>query len=136
MQLKQYATDRTLEEEGRVIQLGEGSWIKIARMNNRRMIEFMRKRTAPYGHRLDRMSNEERERLTMEAVCATVVLDWAGMMDGDKEIPHSPENVKDVFTRYPDFFREVIEIAKEYQTFREADREEDAGNSRADSEPN
>lgn len=136
MQLKQYAVDEKLAEEGRRVPLGPDSYITVAKFGNRKFQEMFRKLTAPYGKRVDRIPAEEQERIYLECVAKTIVLDWGGIMDGDREIPYSHENVVDVFKRYPDFHSEVLELSKELATFQTEDMQEDLGNSETPSEPN
>lgn len=136
MQLKQYAVDQKAAEEGRVFELGEGSGIKLARLNNRRYTQFLRDKMRPFGGRVDRIPDEQKEAMMDEALAKTVVLDWWGIMDGDTEVPYSVENVMSVFRRYPDFRTDIMNMAGNLEAFRAEDMAEDMGNSVSGSEQN
>lgn len=128
MQLKQFETDKVAEAEGIQVPLGDGAWIKIARMGNPNMVRYVRKATAPWGGRQDRIPAEERERIMLDALVETVVLDWGGIFEGPDEVPFSRDNVKRVLRSYPDFLVRVSELASNYETFRRESMEEDQGN--------
>lgn len=128
MQLKQYAVDEKLAEEGKRIPLGKDSYITLAKFGNKKFSKMFSEKTAPYGKRINRIEFEEQERIYLECMAYTVVLDWGGILDGDEEVKYSPENVIAMFKKYPDFHAEVLELAKEYATFQSEDMAEDLGN--------
>ena len=128
MQLKQYAVDENLAENGRRVPLGKDSFITVAKFGNRKFNEMFRKLTAPYGNRVNRIEPKEQEEIYLECMAKTIVLDWGGIFDGEDEIAYSPENVIAMFRKYPEFHAEVLEMAKEYRTFVEDDTAEDLGN--------
>jgi len=139
MQLKsRYDYDRKLAEEGKKIDLGEGSYIILAKFGNKRFMELFRKLTMQYagGKRVDLIDDKTKEDIYLQCMCETVVLDWNKIFDGDTEVAYSPENVKEVFEKYPEFHNDVLEMAKDIATFQQAQNEEDLGNSQASSETN
>jgi hypothetical protein len=128
MQLKQFAIDAEAAANGRRIELAGGGWVVLARANNKQFIAHVRRRTASYGKRVDLIPPDVIEEITREALARYVVLDWGGIVDGDEPVPYSPENVARVFKAYPDFADALIEMARDYTTFREQQDEEDRGN--------
>ena len=128
MQLKQYAVSEDLAENGRRVPLGKDSYITVAKFGNKKFSEMFRKLTAPYGNRVNRIDPKEQEEIYLECMAKTIVLDWGGIFDGEDEVTYSPENVIEMFRKYPEFHAEVLEMSKEYRTFVEDDTAEDLGN--------
>ena len=135
MQLKQYAVDENLAENGRVIPLGKDASITVARMNNKNFNAAFNKLIAPYGSRVDRIDGEEKEEIYMKCFAQYVVLDWKGIYDGDDLIEYSPENVIAMFKKYVEFHNEILELARDYTVFVNQDEAEDLGNSAPPSQP-
>lgn len=134
MQLKQYAVDETYAEEGRVIPLGQDSFVKIAKFGNKRFNKEFNKLTAPYGKRVDRIDPEEKEAIYLTCFCAYIVLDWGGIFDGEELIEYSPANVEAMLKKYPEFHGELIEMSRDYAIFVADNTAEDLGNSQPPSE--
>ena len=128
MQLNQYAVDETLAEEGKVVPLGKDSFVRIARFGNRKFNAMFTKLTAPYGKRIERIDPEEQEEIYLKCFATCIVLDWGGIYDGEELIEYTPENVIEMLKKYPEFHKELIELAKDYTVFAAEDRAEDLGN--------
>lgn len=134
MQLKQYDYDRQLAEEGKRVELGDESYIVVARWGNNKFNKLAAELAKPYGKMVSRIDPADQAEIMMEVITQTIVLDWGGIMDGDEEVKYSAKNVRATFEKYPAFMNEVIEMAKEDAVFRREAMEEGLGNSETSSE--
>jgi len=116
----------------------EGTWVpfplvpsikvKIARFMNaahEKALKDLRKPYASYGKTL----TEEQEReIFIKSLAEAVLLDWSGVMEGDKEVPYSTEEAIKVLSdpEARDFREFVVVTANDLNTFRR-ERIETAG---------
>jgi hypothetical protein len=130
------ATDKALETEGVWVDIGNGVEVRVARIGNPAYRARMKKLGKPYRHLLrddeSELPDGLLEKLTVDAIAHTVLLDWRGpaMVDGEGQpIPFSPEKAVELLTGI-DWFRErVEEAARMRETFRRREVEAAEKNS-------
>ncbi len=114
---KQYKTDASLEEGGVWVDF-DTYQLKIARLRNNRS-----------KHALDKIQIAYKKNMPEDIWCGFlaeyVLLDWDGIEEDGKTLPHSYENAKRVLLEYPDFKAEVFEVSLARQAFLETERTED-----------
>ena len=120
----------------------DGVWVRypstdievlIARLNNPRFEDA----TRPYKRRMQKMlrdeSVEDREMLESLRVpfCEFVLLDWKNVQMGEKVIEYSKGFAQDLFKKreFFDFYRWIFSQAAEFDNFRQANLDDDSGNS-------
>lgn len=131
MDISEFSTDQNLEEEGVWISLdGNGTEIKVARMNCRPYKKYFQAITKPYKRliRNGSLSEDLAEKLLIDALAHKIVLDWKGLTKNGKKFPYSVENATQFLSTSPDFRDLVTEAASEMDNFRQKELEEAAGN--------
>ena len=131
MDIKEFKTDRQLEEDGVWVPVdGQGARIKVARMNNPRYKKHFQRITKPYRRQIrsGTLSEELAEKLLVDALAQTILLDWEGFTKGGKKFSYSLDNAKTFLTESTDFRELVTDAASEMETFRAQEVEEAKGN--------
>jgi hypothetical protein len=130
MKFSNFATDLDLEENGVWVDLGEGTRLRLARVNNPAYKKVMREKLKPYRTQAARagISEEKWKTMTCEVLAKTVLLDWEGWEDEKgKNVPYSEKNAFDMLFGLKDFRSLVVELADQQATFA-LEIQEEAGN--------
>ena len=129
---ERYQTDRTLEEEGAWVDLGDGIKIKVARIQSRRARRVLARLYRPYENLRQsgrKIAESVQETITRQWLAEGVLLDWEGVTDAaGKEVTFSAEHALQVFEAFPDFLDEVAFFSREQETFRAERLEAAKGN--------
>jgi hypothetical protein len=138
MDLKDFKTDLTKEEEGVWIELGEGARVKLARMNNPSYLESLRKGMKPHNLAIRRgtADAEVLDRIVATATAEAVVLDWEGLELNGEAITYTKEKCIEILLddTLKDFRDWLMDEARNMDHFREAGVEEAAKNSQSASD--
>ena len=130
--IERYRTDKTLEEEGAWVDLGDGIKIKVARIQSHRARRVLARLYRPYESLRQngrKVPEGVQETITRQWLAEGVLLDWEGVTDAEgKAIPFSVENALQVFEAFPDFLDEVAFFSREQETFRAERLEAVTGN--------
>lgn len=120
---KNYGTNKVLENEGVWVDLGDGASIKVARVGNKENTTLVKRLTAPHkvAIRANKLPDEIWEKITIEAVASTILLDWKGLKEDGKLIPYSKENAVQLLTDYKDFRDQVSGLSSELALFQAED---------------
>jgi hypothetical protein len=118
---KLFGTDAKKEQEGVWHDLAEGLRVKIARIGNPNYQKRFQAITKPYQRALRKntLANEVAEKLHIQCLSETIVLDWEGVEDGGKEIPYSKDAAIALLTKYPELRSYINDIANELEGFQE-----------------
>ena len=116
---KSFGTNSTLENEGVWIELGDGASIKVARVGNKENKAILKKLIAPHkmAARNDKLADEIWDKITVESIAATILLDWKGIEDDGKPLPYTKENATRLLTDYKDFREQVASFSSELALF-------------------
>lgn len=127
---KQFAVDATLEREGVWVDMGEGAAIRIARLNSEQYRRALRRRLEPHKVRLrlNKVPEELLERLTVETLAETVLIDWRGIEDGGEPLTYSREAAERLLTDLPEFREFVVAQAGDLALFQQQRVEAEQGN--------
>lgn len=123
---KIYGTDKKKETDGIWKDMGDGLSMRIARMNNANYRKRFQVLTKPHQRALrkDRLSEDIAEKIMIQCLAETIVLDWKGVEENGKEIPFSVENATRILTEYPDLREYVNDIANVMDGYKLEDDEE------------
>lgn len=129
MKLDKFKSDGQLALEGVWENIEDGLEVRVARMNNPRYREHLRKLTRTrlkHGRRIpgggSDVSFDMLLELQQRAVATNILIDWKGLEDSDgKEIKYSVEEALKIFDSHPDFYDMIIEIAQDVELFRGED---------------
>lgn len=127
---KKYATDATLEKEGVWVDIGEGARVRVARSDNPNFVKCLQSKAKPYRvqSRNRTLSDEVANKVLIETMAETILLDWDGIQKDGKTLPYSKENAVLLLTDLKDFRRIITELADESETFRKQEMEESEKN--------
>ncbi len=130
MDIHRFKTNKKKEEEGTWIDIGEGAKIKVARINNPRYKKYFQAITKPYRRQIrsGTLAEEVAEKLLIDAMANTILLEWEGFTQDKEEYPYSVANAKHFLAEFPDFRDIVSDAANEMEAFRDEDMEEAKGN--------
>ena len=114
-----FATDETLETEGKWFPLSKTASIRVARSGNPKYKALIRKKLQEA--QLDLATGEEGEQLAenvmVEVMAETILLDWKGLTYQGKEAAYSIEMAK-TFLRIKDFMKKVQGLSDNFESFK------------------
>jgi len=118
---KLFGTDTKKEQEGVWYDIAEGLRMKIARIGNPNYQKRFQAISKPYRRSIRRgtLSDDIAEKLLVQCLSETIVLDWTGVEDEGKEIPYSVEASVTLLTKYPELRGYINDIANELEGFQE-----------------
>ena len=129
---ERYQTDKTLEEDGAWVDLGDGIKIKVARIQSQRARRVLMRLYRPYENLRQsgrKVPEAVQEKITRQWLAEGVLLDWEGVTDAEgKAIAFSVDHALQVFEAFPDFLDEVAFFSREQETFRAERLEAAKGN--------
>lgn len=126
-----FGTNEKLELEGVWVDMGEGGSIKIARAGNPENKRLLKRLIAPHKQalRADNLPVDVLEKLTIEAMSRTILLDWKGIDDSEgKPLPYSQEEAVRQLTKFKDFRDYVAAISADMKVFQDTSTEVAAKN--------
>ena len=123
---KLYGTDQTKETDGVWKDMGDGLRMRIARIGNPNYNKRFQALSKPHRRALQRgsLSDDVAEKLLVQCLAETIVLDWEGVEEKGKVIPYSQENAIRILTEYPELRKYVNDIANEMEGYKAEEDEE------------
>jgi len=131
MDISKFQTNKSAEEDGIWVDVdGNGTKIKVARINNPRYKKYFQKITKPYKRQIRNgtLAEELAEKLLVDALASTILLDWKGFTKGDEAFPYSVDNARAFLSESADFRDLVSDAANEMENFRSEELEDARGN--------
>lgn len=130
--ISKFALDESKVQEGIWVEWEGDISLLLAPMHNERMEQFIRKRTATRtrGYRRRELSDEETERITLEAVATHVLVGWKNLQSGGQDIEYSAEKSLELLSMpgLRHLYRFVILTASDEALFRAEIEEAELGN--------
>lgn len=128
-----FKTDKKAEQEGIILDYGDGITIKIARAggSNLKFEKAVQAKMRKFGLQAkhDLLEPEQMRTIFREVLAETVVLGWTGFDDGEgNKLECTQQNVLKVFTDLPDLFDDVLEQSRKSSLFKNNLLEAEAGN--------
>lgn len=117
----EFATDKTLENEGTNIPMGDATLL-VARANNKAYGKLLNKLLVENRLVLDKDDAEAdalQEKITIQVLAETVLLGWKNVSYQGKKLDYSKDNAKLVLSHI-DFRRRVIALAEDMANFKAA----------------
>ncbi|TAD87678.1 MAG: hypothetical protein EAZ99_16580 [Alphaproteobacteria bacterium] len=118
---KAFATDRTAEQEGVWVALGDGARVKVARFNNPRHRSVLDRLRRPYRSLLMAgrdLPEDVAEAMAVEATAEALLLDWDGITENGQPLAYGRETARRLLAELPDFRDAVAYLAMQAETFR------------------
>lgn len=126
VRLSRFATDSIREIEGVWQDVGGGLRLRIARINNPRYEEEVKRLGKPFGPQASLGFDDSLvEDLTRKAVAKCILLGWENLLDDkDEPVAYSYENSLKVLTEYRELYRLVLSLSSNIELFRTAAKDE------------
>lgn len=126
-----FSTDQQLEITGRWFNFGEKARVKIARQNNPKNREAVRRVFAPYREATIGGAHDDTTavKLLIEVMADSILVGWEGLTEKGQPLPYSKENAVRLLTNLPNFRDWVVTQAQRMENFKDKSMEEDLGNS-------
>ena len=123
---KLFGTDSEKEQEGVWHEMGEGLEMRIARIGNPKYQKRFQALSKPHRRAIRRgtLADEVAEKLMVQCLSETIVLDWKGLEEDGVEIPYSVENAVRLLMDYPELRNYVNDIANELEGYQAEEDEE------------
>ena len=127
---KLFGTDAKKETEGVWHPIDGELEIKIARIGNPNYQKRFQAMSKPHRRAIRRgtLSDSVAEKLLVQCLAETIVLDWKNLEDNGKEVPYSLDAAIDLLTKYPELRNYINDIANELEGYQAEDDEEAAEN--------
>jgi len=125
-----YATDGKAEEEGVVIDLGDGSSMTVARSGNDNYVEKILAEGEKYKAVLATKTPESKEldkKITTEVLADTILVGFKGLSYKGKPLKYSRANAI-LLLGVKDFRKKVLEEATKFENFKAKLEDEDGKN--------
>jgi hypothetical protein len=134
-----FASDKESEEEGRWIELGSGTALKIRAFGAKAVTDLRESLMKPYAQLLrvgGKIPDDKNEEIGLKVLAGAVLSDWKNVRGVDDQgkpttttVPYSADEAYRVLKALPKFASFVIQYSLEGQNFRDESREDGAGNS-------
>jgi len=128
---RRFKTNKSLEEDGTWVDIGDDISLKIRRFNSEKSQEVRRRLEKPYAHMTRQgraLPTKTNEEITKKQIIEVILVDWKGITDDNGEvIPYSLENAKKLLET-KDFMDEVARLSLNEQLFKDEALKEDEGN--------
>jgi len=130
-----FGTDRSKETEGVWVSVGEGGEVKVARTNNPRYKEAFRRKLEKYRASVERgtIDEETAQKVLVEVLAETILLDWKGFKDNGEKVPYSREKAVELLTNYPDFRDFITANAERMANYKQEQKVDEEKNSKGPS---
>ncbi len=131
MDLDNFTLDDNLSVSGKWVPISANASLLIARLNNEKYREFVKKKLKPYRSAMRAGSVDEdlMNKVVIQAVARHVLLDWKGLTEKGNPVPYSIEKAEEVLEAKEAFRDLVISLASDQQLFMEAEEEDSEKNS-------
>ena len=123
---KLYGTDENKETDGIWQDMGDGIKVKIARIGNPKYQKLFQKISKPHRKAIRRgtLKEDVAEKLMIECMAKTIVLDWKNIEVDGKVLPYSVENAIQILTDFKDLKEYINDFANEMEAYMQEDAEE------------
>lgn len=134
-----FASDKESEEEGRWVELGQGTALKIRAFGAKAVVDLRENLMKPYAQLIrvgGKIPEDKNEEIGLKVLAGAVISDWKnvrGVDDAGKPtsetVPYSADEAYRIMKALPKFASFVIQYSLEGQNFRDESRDTGAGNS-------
>lgn len=125
MDLSDFDLNDELSVEGRWVPIGKDAELKIARMNNEKYRDFVKKKLKPYrsAMRAGTVDDALTTEIVVMAMARHVLLDWKGLTEKGEPLAYAVETAERLLRDKEPFRELVASLATDQQLFQDADEE-------------
>lgn len=119
--LSSFATDETLEVQGKAFPLSKDAKVLVARSGNPKYVALLRKKMAEA--QIDLASGEEAdeiaETILNEVMAETILLGWTGITEGPNKtpVPYSVAKARE-YLKVKDFRRKISALSENFEAYK------------------
>jgi hypothetical protein len=128
-----FASDKESEEEGRWVDLGQGTAFKIRAFGAKAVADLRENLMKPYAQLVrvgGKIPEDKNEEIGLKVLSGAVIADWKNVKNAAGEIvPYTGEEAYAILKALPKMASFVIQFSLEGQNFRDETKEEGSGNS-------
>lgn len=127
-----FSTDKESEEDGRWIELGETTKIKVRAMGSKAVTDLRDILMRPYQAILRagaKIPDDKNEEVGLRVISGAVIADWQGVNNAEGvEVPYSESEAYAICKAIPKFANMVAQVSMDAQMYRDDLREDAAKN--------
>ena len=114
-----YATDETLENEGKWFPLSKTAKVKVARAGNEKYTDLLRAKLkeASLDGMPEKEANAVAEDILIDVMAQTILLNWEGLTYQGAAAPVTAAQAK-VFLKVKDFRKKIAGFSENFESFR------------------
>lgn len=114
-----YATDATLENEGKWFPLSKTAKVKVARAGNEAYTDLLRAKLkeASLDGMPEKEANAVAEDILIDVMAETVLLGWTGVKAKDQDVPYSVAKARE-YLKIKDFRKKIAGFSENFEAFR------------------
>lgn len=128
-----FASDKESEEEGRWIELGMGTSLKLRAFGAKAVVDLRENLMKPFQQLVrvgGKIPDEKNEEIGLKVLAGAVIADWKNVKNAEGEVvPYSADEAYAILKALPKMASFVIQFSLEGQNFRDESKEDGAGNS-------
>ncbi|UTC28378.1 hypothetical protein GURKE_03520 [Brevundimonas phage vB_BpoS-Gurke] len=128
-----FSSNRESEEEGRWIELGEGTAFKLRAFGAKAVVDLRDSLMKPYQQMIrvgGKMADDKNEEIGLRVLAGGVIADWRNVKNADNAIvPYSADEAYAILKALPKLASFIVQFSLESQNYRDEAREDGAGNS-------
>jgi hypothetical protein len=127
-----FATDESLENEGKWFNLSKTAKVRVARSGNAKYVKQLRKKLEENRIDLDSQGDEANdlaEKVMIEVLADTILVGWEGLEYRGKPMEYSRLNAR-ILLQVKDFRKKIVGFSENFEAFK-VKQEEELGNDSA-----
>lgn len=116
-----FATDETLENEGRWFPLSKDARVKLARAGNPKYLKLLRRLLDENRIDLESAGDEANDLATkvmVEVTARTILLDWEGLKFKGVDLPYSVENATMLLRDLKEFRKKIDALSSNFEAYK------------------
>lgn len=127
-----FATDESLENEGKWFNLSKTAKVRVARSGNAKYVKQLRKKLEENRIDLDSQGDEANdlaEKVMIDVLADTILVGWEGLEYRGKPVEYSRLNAR-ILLQVKDFRKKIVGFSESFEAFK-VKQEEELGNDSA-----
>lgn len=131
MDLSEFNVNDTLALEGQWVPISQDAQLRIAKFNNEKYRDFVKKKMKPYRSAMRAGSVDEDlvQEIVIQGMARHVLLDWKGLTEKGEALPYSQARAEELLRKMEPFRDLVMSLSQDAQLFQEVETEEAEKNS-------
>lgn len=124
-----YAVDEAKEQNGTWLEVGDAEFL-VARSGNKAYVKLLGKEVERNQKVLDRKddkADEVSDKIMIDVLAATILLDWKNVSYKGESLPYSKDNAKTLLA-HKEFRHEIMKLSSDFNSYKLAQEAEEVKN--------